>query len=53
VTGLKDSSKVTKPQNLALSAYVKVKKDGTEEIVNWLLSKYSKEQYEPFFCNRS
>jgi len=38
---------------LALSAYVKVKKDGTEEIANWLLSKYLKEQYEPFFATEA
>jgi len=30
----------------ALSAYVKVKKDGAEKIAKWLLSKYSREEFK-------
>jgi len=33
----------------ALSAHVKMRKDGTEEIANWLLSKYSQEELKSFF----
>jgi len=33
----------------ALSIYVKMRKDGAEEIANWLLSKYSQEEFKSFF----
>jgi len=36
------------PTAFALSAYVKVKKEGSAEIARWLFPKYSEEEYEPY-----